>query len=100
MLESSSGSTGLERQQQQDEGERQQNAWVSLAKLYKTIGEEDVLRGLLEKRIAKHPLTKQALYYELSGDYLEAFNVYEAATQQLDNNQLQSPSSLEVCYYY
>jgi DNA-dependent protein kinase catalytic subunit len=61
-----------------------QQMWSQLVKLYRKIGEEDILRGVFEKEIARHQFTKDALAAELKGDYNEAFAVYEKATQVLD----------------
>lgn len=58
-----------------------QDAWGQLARLYKSLGEEDVLLGLYEKHISRQQLTKQALEAELQGDYIKALNIYEEATQ-------------------
>jgi DNA-dependent protein kinase catalytic subunit len=54
-------------------------AWAQLSKLYKALGEEDVLLGLYEKYIMKQDITKHALEAELSGDYAEAYRLYEDA---------------------
>ena len=64
--------------------EEKQHIWSQLAKLYRKIGEDDILRGIFEKELAKHPYTKDALSLELKGDYNEAFSIYEKAIQELD----------------
>jgi len=46
------------------------------------LGEEDILLGLYEKHISRQKLTKQALEAELQGDYINALNIYEEATQR------------------
>jgi tetratricopeptide (TPR) repeat protein len=92
--------------------------WSQLARLYRALGEEDVLRGIFDKEIAKHDYTKvhtlyslqlaceltaalqQALEAELRGDYVEALNIYEKATKHLDEGLPwagAAPSAQEVC---
>src|SRR5690554_4953299 len=64
-----------------------QALYTQLAKLYRALDESDVLRGIFEKEIARHPYTKQALDAELKGDYVEALQIYEEATHHLDEGK-------------
>mmetsp|Transcript_15125 Transcript_15125/g.59220 ORF Transcript_15125/g.59220 Transcript_15125/m.59220 type:complete len:1470 (+) Transcript_15125:2-4411(+) len=81
-----------------DDSELQQD-WMELIKLYKALGDEDVLRGLFEKHLCSSPLTKQALEAELHGDYKAAYDLYlralEAAAQDDASMETDAPSSME-----
>jgi len=61
-------------------------AWLQLAKLYKALGEEDVLRGLYAK-IGQHPATKQAIEAEIISDYETAFNTYDSAVSKVSREE-------------
>lgn len=76
--------------------------WNQLVKLYKALGDEDILRGLRDKEIAKHPYTRAAIDYELKGDFVEALKMYDRGIQQLDQNSwgtLPVPSTQEIEYW-
>ena len=62
-----------------------ENEWNELIKLYKSLGDEDILLGLYE-RLCKTSYTKKALEYELTGDYKSALVTYE---QALDKSESQ-----------
>lgn len=75
--------------------------WTQLAKLYKALEDEDILRGLTDKN-AKHPFTKSALDYELKGDYVEALKLYNKGFQHLDANSWEDqppPTQQEIRYW-
>eukprot|EP01087_Luapelamoeba_hula_P000112 TRINITY_DN10064_c0_g1_i1.p1 TRINITY_DN10064_c0_g1~~TRINITY_DN10064_c0_g1_i1.p1 ORF type:complete len:1634 (-),score=246.38 TRINITY_DN10064_c0_g1_i1:51-4931(-) len=61
--------------------ENPQDAWLQLARLYKALGEEDILLGLYDKHISKNDFTRRALAAEIRGDYIEALSIYEEATE-------------------
>jgi len=66
--------------------------WHQLARLYKALGEEDILLGL-HQTIAKEKYTKDAFNAELEGDYARALKIYDEATSQLDENLIETPVS-------
>eukprot|EP01125_Pyxidicula_operculata_P008002 TRINITY_DN2699_c0_g1_i1.p1 TRINITY_DN2699_c0_g1~~TRINITY_DN2699_c0_g1_i1.p1 ORF type:complete len:2900 (-),score=828.74 TRINITY_DN2699_c0_g1_i1:54-8009(-) len=69
-----------------------QEAWHQLARLYRHLGEEDILLGLYENN-SKQQLTKDALEAELNGDYASALKIYHNATEILDQGKFNPPPS-------
>ncbi|XP_008051625.2 DNA-dependent protein kinase catalytic subunit [Carlito syrichta] len=53
--------------------------WVELAKLYRSIGEYDVLRGIFSSEIGTKQITQNALLAEARSDYSEAAKQYNEA---------------------
>ncbi|XP_077022849.1 DNA-dependent protein kinase catalytic subunit isoform X2 [Tamandua tetradactyla] len=53
--------------------------WIELAKLYRSIGEYDVLRGIFSSEIGTKQFTQNALLAEARGDYSEAAKQYNEA---------------------
>ncbi|XP_074175096.1 DNA-dependent protein kinase catalytic subunit isoform X2 [Rhinolophus sinicus] len=53
--------------------------WMELAKLYRSIGEYDVLRGIFSSEIGTKQFTQNALLEEARGDYSEAAKQYNEA---------------------
>ncbi|XP_062044500.1 DNA-dependent protein kinase catalytic subunit isoform X2 [Lepus europaeus] len=53
--------------------------WIELAKLYRSIGEYDVLRGIFSSEIGTKPVTQDALLAEARSDYSEAAKQYNEA---------------------
>ncbi|XP_040828526.1 DNA-dependent protein kinase catalytic subunit [Ochotona curzoniae] len=53
--------------------------WIELAKLYRSIGEYDVLRGIFSSEIGTKPVTQEALLAEARSDYSEAAKHYNEA---------------------
>ncbi|XP_016054399.1 PREDICTED: DNA-dependent protein kinase catalytic subunit [Miniopterus natalensis] len=53
--------------------------WMELAKLYRSIGEYDVLRGIFSSEIGTKPATRSALLEEARSDYSEAARQYNQA---------------------
>ncbi|XP_053414339.1 DNA-dependent protein kinase catalytic subunit [Nycticebus coucang] len=53
--------------------------WVELAKLYRSIGEYDVLRGIFNTEIGTKQITQNALLAEARSDYSEAAKQYDEA---------------------
>ena len=47
-------------------------------------GEEDVLLGLYDKHISKQAYTRQALASELRGDHVSALQIYNEATEKIE----------------
>ncbi|XP_066122188.1 DNA-dependent protein kinase catalytic subunit isoform X1 [Saccopteryx bilineata] len=53
--------------------------WMELAKLYRSIGEYDVLRGIFNNEIGTKQVTRNALLEEARSDYFEAAKQYNEA---------------------
>ncbi|KAM5211726.1 DNA-dependent protein kinase catalytic subunit isoform 1-T1 [Hipposideros larvatus] len=53
--------------------------WMELAKLYRSIGEYDVLRGIFSSELGTKQATQSALLEEARGDYSEAAKQYNQA---------------------
>lgn len=60
-----------------------QGIWAQLMKLYKSLGEEDIIFGLYEN-ISTETFTKDALAAEMEGSYSTALKIYQTATEKLD----------------
>ncbi|XP_017736835.1 PREDICTED: DNA-dependent protein kinase catalytic subunit isoform X2 [Rhinopithecus bieti] len=58
--------------------------WVELAKLYRSIGEYDVLRGIFSSEIGTKQITQNALLAEARSDYSEAAKQYDEALNKQD----------------
>ncbi|XP_064405997.1 DNA-dependent protein kinase catalytic subunit-like isoform X2 [Halichondria panicea] len=54
-------------------------AWVEVARLYKSLGDFDSLRGIFSSQVGTRPITKEAMDAEERGDYLEAVERYKEA---------------------
>ncbi|KAL1006455.1 hypothetical protein UPYG_G00072620 [Umbra pygmaea] len=53
--------------------------WIHLAKLYRSLGDYDVVRGIFGGKIGTKPITCTALQAESSSDYAEAVKLYNEA---------------------
>ncbi|XP_062919332.1 DNA-dependent protein kinase catalytic subunit isoform X2 [Mobula hypostoma] len=53
--------------------------WVELAKLYRSIGDYDVLRGIFSEKIGTKPITQKALLAEAKNDFATAVQLYDQA---------------------
>ncbi|XP_075405763.1 DNA-dependent protein kinase catalytic subunit [Tenrec ecaudatus] len=58
--------------------------WIELAKLYRSIGEYDVLRGIFSSEIGTKQVTQKALLAEARSDYSEASTLYNEAINKQD----------------
>ncbi|XP_007947257.1 DNA-dependent protein kinase catalytic subunit [Orycteropus afer afer] len=58
--------------------------WIELAKLYRSIGEYDVLRGIFSSEIGTKQVTQNALLAEARSDYSEAAKQYNEALNKQD----------------
>lgn len=54
-------------------------AWIELSKLYRSLGDYDVLRGIFTGHIGNKPITQDALEAEARGDYSQALKLYNEA---------------------
>ncbi|NXV78034.1 PRKDC kinase, partial [Atlantisia rogersi] len=53
--------------------------WIELAKLYRSLGDYDVLRGIFSGKIGTKEVTQRALLAEARSDYAEAAKCYDEA---------------------
>uniref|UniRef100_A0A7M4FFG4 DNA-dependent protein kinase catalytic subunit n=1 Tax=Crocodylus porosus TaxID=8502 RepID=A0A7M4FFG4_CROPO len=58
--------------------------WIELAKLYRSVGDYDVLRGIFSGRIGTKEITQKALLAEAKSDYVEAVKQYDEALSKQD----------------
>ncbi|XP_048363545.1 DNA-dependent protein kinase catalytic subunit isoform X2 [Sphaerodactylus townsendi] len=58
--------------------------WIELAKLYRSIGDYDVLRGIFSGKIGTKEITQKAILAEANSDYAEASKQYDAALSKQD----------------
>uniref|UniRef100_A0A672TSV6 DNA-dependent protein kinase catalytic subunit n=1 Tax=Strigops habroptila TaxID=2489341 RepID=A0A672TSV6_STRHB len=58
--------------------------WIELAKLYRSLGDYDVLRGIFSGKIGTKEITRKALLAEARSDYAEAAKYYDEALSKED----------------
>ncbi|XP_017172381.1 DNA-dependent protein kinase catalytic subunit isoform X2 [Mus musculus] len=58
--------------------------WMELAKLYRSIGEYDVLRGIFSSELGTTQDTQNALLAEARSDYCQAAKLYDEALNKLE----------------
>uniref|UniRef100_A0A674JBQ4 DNA-dependent protein kinase catalytic subunit n=1 Tax=Terrapene triunguis TaxID=2587831 RepID=A0A674JBQ4_9SAUR len=58
--------------------------WIELAKLYRSVGDYDVLRGIFSGKIGTKEITQNALLAEARSDYAEAAKQYDEALSKQD----------------
>ncbi|KAK2527806.1 Prkdc [Columba livia] len=58
--------------------------WIELAKLYRSLGDYDVLRGIFSGKIGTKEITQKALLAEARSDYAEAAKYYDEALSKED----------------
>ncbi|CAM5116256.1 unnamed protein product [Natator depressus] len=58
--------------------------WIELAKLYRSVGDYDVLRGIFSGKIGTKEITQNALLAEAKSDYAEAAKQYDEALSKQD----------------
>ncbi|XP_052014740.1 DNA-dependent protein kinase catalytic subunit isoform X2 [Apodemus sylvaticus] len=58
--------------------------WMELAKLYRSIGEYDVLRGIFSSELGTKQDTQNALLAEARSDYSQAAKLYNEALNKLE----------------
>ncbi|XP_056377813.1 DNA-dependent protein kinase catalytic subunit isoform X2 [Hyla sarda] len=56
--------------------------WIQLARLYRSIDDYDVLRGIFSNKIGTKDITQRALNAEARSDYGEAAKLYDEALQK------------------
>jgi DNA-dependent protein kinase catalytic subunit len=75
------------------------DAWAQLVRLYKLLGEEDILRGLYEKpSLTTRVDLKMALKHELEGEFAEAYAHYSEILQQYEGKVgMEVDGDLDAC---
>uniref|UniRef100_A0A8C3RFN2 DNA-dependent protein kinase catalytic subunit n=1 Tax=Cyanoderma ruficeps TaxID=181631 RepID=A0A8C3RFN2_9PASS len=58
--------------------------WIELAKLYRSLGDYDALRGIFSGKIGTKEITQKALLAEARNDYAAAAQYYDKALSQED----------------
>ncbi|XP_058033644.1 DNA-dependent protein kinase catalytic subunit [Ahaetulla prasina] len=58
--------------------------WIELARLYRSVGDYDVLRGIFSGKIGTKEITHNALLAEAKSDYAEAAKLYDKALSTQD----------------
>ncbi|XP_022778667.1 DNA-dependent protein kinase catalytic subunit-like isoform X5 [Stylophora pistillata] len=53
--------------------------WIELSKLYRSVGDYDVLRGIFTGHIGTKDITREAMEAEARGDYSQALKLYNEA---------------------
>ncbi|XP_069076234.1 DNA-dependent protein kinase catalytic subunit isoform X2 [Pleurodeles waltl] len=53
--------------------------WIELAKLYRSVGDYDVLRGIFSGKLGTKSVTQEALLAEAKSDYSKAAQLYDEA---------------------
>ncbi|XP_075069595.1 DNA-dependent protein kinase catalytic subunit [Mixophyes fleayi] len=71
--------------------------WIQLARLYRSIGDYDVLRGIFSGKIGTKSITQIALSAEAKSDYAKAAKLYDEALQQ--NFSDEEPSDAEKDFW-
>ncbi|KAM4704971.1 DNA-dependent protein kinase catalytic subunit [Rhinophrynus dorsalis] len=56
--------------------------WLELAKLYRSVGDYDILRGIFSGKIGTKSVTQNALNAEAKSDYAKAAKLYDEALSQ------------------
>ncbi|KAL9956083.1 hypothetical protein ACROYT_G037506 [Oculina patagonica] len=54
-------------------------SWIEISKLYRSLGDYDVLQGIFTGHIGTQPITQKALEAEARGDYSLALKLYNEA---------------------
>lgn len=54
-----------------------EDAWLELAQLYKSLGEDDIVLALLQRHLVKNEITHRALEAQLGGDSQRAVTLYD-----------------------
>ena len=57
-----------------------------LCRLYKSLGEGDVVQGVFSSHVGTKPITQRALRREERGEYLEALRLYKEVGVAPDNH--------------
>ncbi|XP_053322155.1 DNA-dependent protein kinase catalytic subunit [Spea bombifrons] len=71
--------------------------WIELAKLYRSVGDYDVLRGIFSGKIGTKSITQIALTAEAKCDYAKAAKLYDDALQT--NFDDEDPSDAEKDFW-
>ncbi|XP_078691376.1 DNA-dependent protein kinase catalytic subunit-like isoform X2 [Branchiostoma floridae x Branchiostoma belcheri] len=58
--------------------------WIELARLYKSLGDFDVLQGIFSRKVGTQTVTYEALEAEARGDFKKAVELYNQAMQETE----------------
>eukprot|EP01080_Neovahlkampfia_damariscottae_P000233 gene233-4479_t len=76
--------------------------WIELAKIYKDIGEEDIVKSLFKNKIADSSVTKTAIDDEFNFEFKEALSKFQKGIQlykQNWNSERTKPNDCEVQFW-
>jgi DNA-dependent protein kinase catalytic subunit len=73
-----------------EDKEKIKNRWIDLALLYKDIDEPEIFQNVYLTNVATDDIVKHATNAEIRGDYVEAFNSFKKATDDLSNDTYES----------
>ncbi len=82
-------------------GRNEDDAWKWLQSIFKALGDEDVVMGIIDKQLARMEDTHKAIEYEVQGNYEAALAIYERLTEFAADESHHwgpgaSPSKLEL----
>ncbi|GFR71491.1 DNA-dependent protein kinase catalytic subunit, partial [Elysia marginata] len=72
--------------------------WIELSRLYKSIGEFDVLQGIFSDKLGTKDITRRAIEAEARGDYKAASKLYDQAMRTQEWPDL-DPQEAEVDFW-
>eukprot|EP01018_Ginkgo_biloba_P019264 Gb_14393 [translate_table: standard] len=78
------------------EGNSLDEAFVELVKLYKLIGEYDVVLSIYKNNLTKAAITQHALEAQLRGDFNNALQLYDKAINQFEEPNVEGASITEI----
>ncbi|KAH6557334.1 hypothetical protein KP509_1Z120700 [Ceratopteris richardii] len=79
-----------------------QQAWLELASLYRSLGENDIVLSIYKKHLTKATSTHNALEAELGGESVRALRLYDKAIDHFNGEEEDSvhPSDIEQDLWY
>ncbi|KAI5080746.1 hypothetical protein GOP47_0003929 [Adiantum capillus-veneris] len=79
-----------------------EQAWLELANLYRSIGENDIVLSIYKKHLTKANITHCALEAELEGESVRALRMYDKAIDQFNEMEGESvvPNDVEQDLWY
>ncbi|KAL3698516.1 hypothetical protein R1sor_012592 [Riccia sorocarpa] len=83
-----------------NEGLKLQEAWLELARLYKELGEEDIVLSVYQKKITEKPVSRRALEAQLGGDPSRALVLYDQALDTVEDETGDQASQVEQDIWY
>ncbi|KAL2645175.1 hypothetical protein R1flu_012762 [Riccia fluitans] len=83
-----------------NDGVKLQEAWLELARLYKELGEEDIVLSVYQKKLTEKSISHKALEAQLGGDPRRALVLYDQALDTFDEESGDQPSQVEQDIWY